>query len=194
MRKLKLQVQISIDGFIAGPNGEMDWMTWNWDDALKNYVNALTDSVDTILLGRKMAGGFIAHWSNVCTRPDDPGYEFAKLMIGYPKFVFTKTLNESDPEVRGWANTTLIKTDYIEAINALKNQEGKDIIVYGGATFDSSLVKAGLIDEYHLFINPAAIGKGMPIFHSLEAKQSFKLEESTSFDCGIVVSQYHPQI
>src|SRR5688500_12576598 len=182
MRKLKLQVQISIDGFIAGLNGEMDWMTWNWDDALKNYVNTLTDSVDTILLGRKMAGGFIAHWSNVCTRSDDPGYEFAKLMIGYPKFVFTKTLNESDTEVRGWANTSLIKTDYIEAIKALKNQEGKDIIVYGGATFDSSLIKAGLIDEYHLFINPAAIGKGMPIFQSLEAKQNLKLAASTPFD------------
>ena len=61
MRTLKLQMQISVDGFVAGPNGELDWMEWNWDDEIKNYVNELTDSVDTILLGRKMTEGFISH-------------------------------------------------------------------------------------------------------------------------------------
>ena len=72
LRKLKLQVQMSVDGYIAGPNNEMDWLVRDWDDNLKKYVNELTDSVDTILLGRKMTDGFISYWSNVMSKPDDP--------------------------------------------------------------------------------------------------------------------------
>jgi dihydrofolate reductase len=87
LRKLKLQVQISIDGYIAGPNGEMDWMVWNWDDKLKNYVFEITESVDTIILGRKMTDGFVSYWSEVMTRPSDPFYSFAKKMIVYTIFI-----------------------------------------------------------------------------------------------------------
>src|SRR5580765_1602779 len=132
MRKLKLQVQMSIDGYVGGPNGELDWMTWTWDDKLKDYVNELTDSVDTILLGRKMTEGFISHWTNIMkNQPDDPSYPFAKKMVDKPKVVFTKILHESS-----WENTTLAKGDLTEEIHALKHKNGKDIIVYGGATFD----------------------------------------------------------
>src|SRR6266705_7036629 len=101
MKKLKLQVQISVDGFVGGLNGELDWMTWNWDDKIKEYVNDLTDSVDTILLGRKMTDGFIAHWSDVVNnKPDDESYPIAKKLMDKPKFVFTKTLDKSP-----WENT-----------------------------------------------------------------------------------------
>jgi len=73
---------MSVDGFVGGPNGELDWMTWNWDDALKNFVNELTDSVDTILLGRKMTDGFVNHWTNIVkNRPDDGSYPFAKKWL-----------------------------------------------------------------------------------------------------------------
>jgi dihydrofolate reductase len=86
MRKLKLQVQMSVDGFIAGPNGEMDWMVMDWDDKIRNYVLELTEPVDTILLGRKMTEGFVSYWSDVLTKPDDPSsidrsHAFAKKMI-----------------------------------------------------------------------------------------------------------------
>lgn len=71
---------MSVDGYIAGPNGEMDWMvTWNWDDKLKKYVDELTQSVDTILLGRKMTNGFISYWSDVMSKPDDPEYVRKKV-------------------------------------------------------------------------------------------------------------------
>src|SRR5882762_6387423 len=102
MRKLKLQVQLSVDGFNAGPKGELDWMTWDWDDRLKKYVADLTAPIDCILLGRKMTDGFVGHWENV--KPDDPSYAFARKMCDTPKIVFTKTLSESP-----WNNTKLAK-------------------------------------------------------------------------------------
>ncbi|MFA7419217.1 MAG: dihydrofolate reductase family protein [Melioribacteraceae bacterium] len=189
MRKLKLQVQISVDGFAGGPNGELDWMTWNWDNQLKNYVTELTDSVDTILLGRKMTDGFISHWTNVMTDSKNPEYLAAKKFVETPKVVFTKKLDRSD-----WINTKLAKGDLTEEVNRLKKQNGKSIIVYGGASFVSSLIQNNLIDEYHLFINPTAIGKGMTIFNGLENNLNLKLIKSTPFDCGIVVNQFEPKL
>lgn len=189
MRKLKLQVQISTDGFVAGPNGELDWMTWNWDDKLKTYVDELHETVDTILLGRKMTDGFVSYWTDVVNNKiDSPEYPFAQKMVDYPKVVFTKTLDKST-----WANTTLAKGDIVEEVNKLKKQEGKDIIVYGGAGFVSSLIKNNLIDEYYLFINPTAIAKGLTIFGELENKFNLKLVKSKTFDCGIVVNNYKPE-
>jgi dihydrofolate reductase len=195
MRKLKLQVQMTVDGFVGGPNGELDWMSFNWDDKIQKYVNELTDSVDTILLGRKMTDGFISYWTDVVANPADPQYAFARKMVDKPKVVFTKTLDKSN-----WENTTIAKGDLAEEITKLKNkssdQDGgqvKDIIVYGGASFVSSLVKNNLIDEYHLFINPAAIGKGLSIFSTLNNKLNIKLVKSIGFDCGIVLNYYEPK-
>ncbi|MBC8047892.1 MAG: dihydrofolate reductase family protein, partial [Fimbriimonadaceae bacterium] len=99
--------------------------------------------------------------------------------------VFTKTLDE--PE---WDNTVLAKGELADEINKLKEQDGKDIIVYGGATFVSALIKEGLIDEYHLLINPTVIGNGMPIFKKLDSKQDLTLIRSKSFQCGIVLLNY----
>src|SRR5687767_6687315 len=124
MRKLKLQVQLSIDGFMAGPNGEMDFMEWNWDDELKQYVTAITEPVDCIILGRKLAQSFISYWAS------DPTQEGAEKMNSTAKVIFTKTLQKSE-----WPNTILAKGDIDEEISTLKKQAGKDIIVYGGATF-----------------------------------------------------------
>jgi dihydrofolate reductase len=119
------------------------------------------------------------------TKPDDPFYAFAKKMIETPKVVFTKTLKKSQ-----WANTDIATGDLAEEIIKLKSQNGRDIIVYGGASFDSSLIKEGLVDDFHLFINPAAIGKGMTIFKDLNEIQKFTLIKSKAFDCGIVLLHY----
>ena len=106
-------------------------------------------------------------------------------MVETPKVVFTKTMDKSI-----WANTELAKGDLVKEINALKQKNGGDIIVYGGGTFVSSLIQAQLIDEFHLFINPVAIGKGMAIFKEVETKQPLVLQKSIAFDCGIVLQQY----
>lgn len=187
-RRLKLQVQMSVDGYIAGPNGEMDWMVWDRDDKIKKYVDELTKPVDTILLGRKMTDGFISHWTDASSKPDDEAYAFAKKMVDTPKIVFSKTLSKSK-----WANTEIATGDLADEVNKLKGQEGKDIVVYGGASFDSSLIKAGLIDEYHLFVNPATMGNGLAIFKGLGETQKLALVKSIPFDCGIVLLHYEPR-
>jgi dihydrofolate reductase len=185
LRKLKLQVQMSIDGCIAGPNGEMDWMVGLQDDKGNKYVNELTESIDTILLGRKMTDVFISTWSDVINKPDDPWYALAKKMIGIPKVVFTKTLNKSK-----WINTDIATGDLTDEIIKLKSREGKDMVVYGGASFDSSLIKLGLVDEFLLFINPVAIGNGMTIFKDLNEIQKFNMVKSIAFDSGEVLLHY----
>jgi dihydrofolate reductase len=185
MRKLKLQVQMTVDGFIAGPNGEMDWMKFPWTEDIIEYVREITNPVDTILLGKNLAQGFIPHWENVAKNPDDTEYEGGIKYSKTPKVVFTKTLDESI-----WSNTVLATGDLVDEVNTLKNQNGGDLIAYGGATFVSALIKQGLIDEFHLFINPSAIGSGMPIFKELDNRQNLILIKSTSFDCGIVVLHY----
>jgi dihydrofolate reductase len=185
LRKLKLQVQMSIDGCIAGPNGEMDWMVGLQDDKINKYVNELTESFDTILLGRKMADGFISYWSDVINKPDDPWYALAKKMIEIPKVVFTKTLNKSK-----WINTDIATGDLTDEIIKLKSRDGKDMVVYGGASFDSSLIKLGLIDEFLLFINPVVIGNGMTIFKDLNEIQKFNMVKSIAFDSGEVLLHY----
>ena len=185
MRKLKLQVQMTVDGFIAGPNGEMDWMTFNWDNELAKYVTEITEPVDCIVLGRKLAQGFIPYWAS---KPEGEDVSAADKLNNTPKVVFTKTLDRSE-----WDNTVLAKGDLVEEITKLKKQDGKDIIAYGGVSFVSALIKHGLIDEFHLFINPTAIGNGMSIFKELDDKQNLVFVKSTSFDCGIVVLNYERQ-
>ena len=185
LRKLRLQVQMSVDGCIAGPNGEMDWMVGLADDEIMKYAYKITEPVDTILLGRKMTDVFISTWLDVMNKPDDPWYAFSKKMIETPKVVFTKTLNKSK-----WINTDIATGDLIEEISKIKNQNGKDIVVYGGASFDSSLIKEKLIDEFYLFINPVAIGNGMTIFKDLNDIQKYTLIESKVFESGKVLLRY----
>jgi dihydrofolate reductase len=187
MRKLKLQVQMTVDGFIAGANGEMDWMVFDWDNEINQYVKELTDPVDCIVLGRKLAQGFIPHWAGVAANPKAPDHAAGHKFASTHKVVFTKTLAQSD-----WENTVLAKGDLADEIMSLKKQPGGDIIAYGGGTFVSALIKANLIDEYHLFINPTAIGRGMSIFEGLENRLDLKLKSSISFPCGIVVLRYEP--
>lgn len=176
-------MQITVDGFVAGPNGELDWMTFGEDDDMWAQITGLTDSSDTILMGRKMTDGFIDYWTSVS--PESPEYSFAQKMVNIPKVIFSKTVTESK-----WVNTTVANGELVEEIEKLKQQDGKDIIVYGGATFVSNLVKENLIDEYYLFVNPVAIGNGMTIFGNIEEKFPLKLIEAKAFACGETMINY----
>ena len=121
----------------------------------------------------------------MAANPDDPEYTAGRKFTDTHKVVFTKTLGRSE-----WDNTVLAKGDLVDEISVLKNQDGNDIIAYGGGTFVSALLKHGLIDELNLFVNPVALGAGMPIFRDLASRQKFVLETSKAFACGIVLIRY----
>ena len=200
MRKLKLQVQISVDGYIADTNGKTDWLIWNWgpewtwDDELRKYFIDLKQSIDCVLLSRKMAvEGFIGHWAKVAENPNDPQAAFARKITSARKVVFTKTLDQSTVATNGWTNTDIAKGDLIDEINKLKSQDGKDMIAYGGASFLSSLIKARLIDEFHLFVNPTLLGNGMPIFKELDRKLNLALVNTKTYACGVTVLTMYPK-
>ena len=187
MRKLKLQVQMTIDGFVAGPNGELDWMwiSGERDEAIFQKVIELADSCDTILLGRKMTPGFIEYWENVVDNiPDSQEQPLAQRMVSMRKIVFSHTLKAINGR-----NLEVVNADLATAVQALKHESGKDIMVYGGASFVSSLISLDLIDEYYIFRNPVAIGDGLSIFME---RKPLKLESSIAYKSGKTVNKYLP--
>jgi dihydrofolate reductase len=184
MRKLKLQMQMSIDGFVSGPNGELDWMT-PFDPEIEAFiVDRLTDTSDTILLGRKMTEGFIRHWEHQAATGSGKEHDFGVRMVNMQKVMFSRTLNHAAGK-----NLRVESRPLIDAVQDLKRQGGKDIIVYGGATFVSALITDALIDELNLFVNPVAIGAGIRIFCD---RAALKLSASRAYPCGIVVNTYAP--
>ena len=192
MRKLKLQIQMTIDGFVGGPNGENDWVflpgTPN-PEALQQIIGfgaELAAGCDTLLLGRKLAGsGFCTHWENVAdNQPENPWHPLAQLIANHRKIAFSR----SEANLPG-RNLEVENGDLATVVRALKEQPGKDILVYGGAGFVSSLVSLNLIDEYYLIVNPVAIGAGLSIFKD---RKILKLESSFAFKSGKMLHKYLP--
>ena len=195
MRKLKLEMQVSIDGFASDANGDPSWMLWcwsddwTWDDALRRYHTGLTTSSDCILLSRKMAEeGFCEHWERVAQNAADPQSSFARPISEMPKLVFSKSGFQTKSR-----NAEVVRGDLASEIDRLKRRPGKDILVYGGPIFASALMKADLIDEFHLFINPTSLGSGRSMFKDLNRKVDLNLVGARSFECGVAVLEYSRQ-
>jgi dihydrofolate reductase len=179
MGKLKLQMQVTVDGCPAeGTGADVDW------DQIEPYSRELLDSADTIVIGRKTAVEFIPYWDDAANRPGESWYEVAKRISSARKVVFSRTLEQVE-----WNNTTLEKGDLAVAMTLLKEASEKDIIVYGGVSFVSTLIGAGLIDEFHLFVNPVALGRGDRIFGGLAAPQKLRLVRSIAYS-GLVLLNY----
>ena len=186
MRKLKLQVQMTLDGFVAGPNGELDWM-WigKRDETILTKVIELADTCDTILLGRKMTREFIDHWENVLeNQRDGVDHALSERMVSMRKIVYSRR----EKAIKG-RNAEIENGDLATTIHVLKKQEGKDIMVYGGATFVSSLISQNLIDEYYIFRRPVAIGTGLSIF---KEQKALELESSIIYKNGVLLNKYRP--
>ena len=184
MRKLKLQVQMTMDGFVARPDGQLDWMwiSGDKDETGLQHVIELADSCDTILLGRKMTREFIDYWENVA---DNTLYSpLAKRMVNMRKIAFSRTQTAIEGR-----NLEVENGDLAAAVQALKKAPGKDIIVYGGANFVSSLISLNLIDEYFIIRNPVAIGNGLSIF---KEDKLLHLESSITYNNGKMRHKYLP--
>lgn len=186
MRKLKLQIQMTLDGFVAGPDGELDWI-WigKRDESILQRIIELADSCDTILLGRKMTRGFVDHWEDVAdNQPASEEQPLAQRMVNMRKVVFSRT----QTTIKG-RNLEVENGDLVAAVQALKEQPGKDIMVYGGATFVSSLISQNLVDEYYIFRRPVAIGNGLSIF---KEQKLLTLDSSIIYGNGTMLNKYFP--
>jgi dihydrofolate reductase len=193
MKKLILQMQMSVDGFV-GANADHPWQLWewgdeiSWDEELKRDFNAVFAGIDTILLSRKMAEeGYLAHWGNAAKKfPRDPFYAFAQRIVEAGKVVPSDRLKTSR-----WERTVVVSGDLPREVGALKAGEGTDMAVFGGAGFASALIAAGLVDEFQLFINPAVLGAGRRIFDQ-GGFRNLRLLGSKAYACGMVVNRYAP--
>ncbi len=181
MRKVILGMNVTLDGYVAGPNGEIDWAFRTMDPAqMERIIEYLRNDVDTILLGR------VAYLQQAASWPTQTS-EMATLLNGCDKVVFSKTLDTLE-----WNNSRLATGDAAEEIARLKQQPGKNITVTGGATLAQSLSRLGLIDEYNLTIHPVVLGNGMPLFKDLPAPLNLKLVSTRTFDTGAVAHIYQP--
>lgn len=180
MRKLKIQVQVTADGYMGGPDGEMDWMTFPWSDDLNAYLDGLQSGVDAMVLGRKLAEGFIPAWASRPEHEDEATIEF---MTGTPKLVVSRTLAESP-----WEGAA-VSADLVGSVTALKERDGGDVIAYGGSTLVRGLIEHGLADEVHLVVNPVSIGAGLPVFPD-GGYQRLRLVDAKRFECGMAVLHY----
>jgi dihydrofolate reductase len=185
MRRLKLQMQISVDGMVAAQGGSV---RFNWDEEVRRYSVENLANVDAILLGRKTAAGLIPHWKAVADNPKDADLEIGARITEIPKIVFSNSLRQSE-----WPNATVVNGELVDTVNRLKRQTGKDIQVYGGSSFVASLIEHNLIDEYHLLVNPVALGHGAAIFSGVADNLHLRLVAHRAFRCGTVLLRYQPE-
>jgi dihydrofolate reductase len=196
-RKLVLQMQVSVDGFV-GRCGEGDaWQLWDWSDAcpwdadLRGRFNGFFETIDCILLSRAMAAGYVAHWADIALRlGDTPDFKFASRIGSARKIAFSRGA-VSEPRAPG---VELADRPLAEFVQVLKQEPGGTIVAFGGEDFARSLVDADLVDEYQFYVNPAAIGAGRTIFDWSRSVTPLELIEATPHRCGIIVQRYRPAI
>jgi dihydrofolate reductase len=191
MKRLILQMQTSVDGFVSAADPTLDWTLWDWgpecpwDEALKRHFNETLAKVDTILLSGPMANGYIGHWTGMARqRAGDPDYAFTHRIVAAQKRVISRSLAAiNHPRV------SVGRGSLLEEVTFLKQQAGGDIICFGGTSFAAGLLDANVVDELQLYVNPHAVGEGDSIFSQARALQCI---DATGYPCGIVVQRYRP--
>jgi len=187
MRKVIVTMWVTLDGFIAGPNDDMSWIIV--DDAMGAYEDAMVSAVDTLVLGRVTYQSFAGAWPHV---PDNPAAsegekEYARKVNNMRKVVFSRTL-----ETVEWNNSTLLQEINPDDIVALKQEGGKNIVIYGSASIVQALTTLGLIDEYQLLVHPIVLGGGKRLFKEGSGRINLRLVETKTFDSGVVLLTYQP--
>lgn len=175
----------SLDGFAAGPNGEMNWI--KADTEIFDFVATMTDKADSALYGRVTYELMQSYWPTAAEKPNASKHdkEHSLWYKNVSKVVLSKTLNEKELE-----NTIVISDQIADNINKLKNQSGKNILIFGSPTASHSLLGFGLIDEFWLFVNPVLIGNGIPLFKNVMEITKLNLIETKTFSCGVIALHY----
>jgi dihydrofolate reductase len=206
VRKLILKMSMSIDGFVGGPNGEIDWLFPTMDEAATAWTVGIIQQAGVHIMGSRTFRDMAAYWPS-STEP------FAAPMNEIPKAYFSRsgsagstTRALADASARtgspppaavgaaeSWNTARAVTGDLTEEIAGLKKEPGNDILAHGGAAFARSLVKLGLIDEYQLLTHPVALGQGLPLFADLPSRLDLKLVDATAFKSGAVAHVYRPE-
>jgi dihydrofolate reductase len=188
MRKIIAAFQVSLDGYIEGPNGELDWIQ-NWEDSYD-----LLSQIDTCILGRKMYPGYEQYWRAILANPESPSpftgkvatkgeMDYAHFADRTPHVVLSTTLDNVT-----WKNTRIARD--IEEIRKMKHQPGKDIYAVGGATFFCALLNQGLIDELRLSVQPIVLGSGTALFKDVNQRHPLRVLAATKVEPGMVSLTY----
>src|SRR2546429_2476460 len=174
MRKVRLAINVSLDGYVARPNGTLDWFYPNLTPAQQAWTTAFLREVDTILIGHTTYLEQAAFWPTQTS-------EMAILMNSHAKIVFSSRLGALE-----WNHARLAVSDVAEEIARLKREGGRDIYVTGGARLAQSLSHRGLIDEYNLTIHPVVLGSGMPLFRESSEELALTRVHTISFETGAI--------
>jgi dihydrofolate reductase len=178
-RKIILDLAVTLDGFIEGKNGEVDWCIMDPDMNFNDFLH----QIDTILYGRKS----YELWGKYTpeTEVTETEKELWELVHSKQKYVFSKTQKGSDDPA------IFINEQILEEVNTLKNQPGKDIWLYGGASLITTFIKLGLVDEFRLSVHPVVLGEGKPLFMDVQERVQLKLVNTRTFSSGVVQLIYH---
>ena len=177
MRKVILDVAVSLDGYIEGPNREYDWCFTDQDYGFTDLMNR----IDSIFYGRKSWELFGNY-----TPPDNASeieLKLFEMMGSKKKYVFSRTLKKAE-------GATIISHNVEEEVNKIKTEPGKDIHLFGGASLITTFVNADLIDEYQLAVHPIILGAGKPLFQDIEGRKKLKLVHSRTYSTGLVILIY----
>jgi dihydrofolate reductase len=182
MRKVIASPFTSLDGFMSGPKGEIEWNVPYFDEEMAGVVEEQLEDVGALLFGRVTYQWFAQYWPTA-GQQDDPGH--ADKMNALPKIVFSKTLDKAE-----WNNSRIIRDNVVEEIAGLKQQEGKDLVIDGSPTLIHSFTSLGLIDEFRIRLHPVVLGSGVPLF---KEQTNLKLLEARPLRSGVVILRYQPE-
>ncbi len=185
MRKIISFMHISLDGFVAGPNGEMNWI--KVDEEIFDFVGKRISETDTALYGRVTYEMMQNYWPTAGDAPDASKHDIdhSKWYKNVRKLVLSKTIKDSS-----LTNTTIISENLSDSIHKIKDQPGSEIALFGSPTATHALMELGLIDGYWLFINPIVLGQGIPLFKDIKDKIKLKLLSSRPFASGVTELNY----
>lgn len=191
MRKVISLIHLSLDGCAAGPNDELDWISY--DDELEQYAHSLHAVTDAVIWGRRTYEIMASYWLTVPSNPESTPAELehARWLADTTKIVVSRTLDRI--EWNGAQNTVLIKDNIAEEINKIKQQPGKDIWFLGSVGLAQTFMQLDLIDEYRININPTVLGRGKPLFAGVTRHFPLSLLESRTLKSGVVALRYEPK-
>ncbi|MFE7083526.1 dihydrofolate reductase family protein [Priestia megaterium] len=173
-RKIILDLAVTLDGFIEGKNGEVDWCIMDSEMGFINFLN----QIDTILYGRKS----YVEWGEYIPKTEEPDSdkEMWNMIHSKEKYVFSKTLKGTENKA------AFINNNILEEVNKLKNKPGKDIWLYGGASLITTFINLELVDEFRLSVHPLILGEGKPMFIDINQRLNLKMVDTKMFSSGVV--------